>query len=226
MDYDKYFKIDKTDAVIFIGNKLEIHIPKRYENHGCVEIGEEVKTLAIFDMIINDSVDTGYFLPAHICIIPTNIETVNINNKTYFKLTLYKGDVFIKNINVVKNPQLAFVMFYEFIFLGNMPKFIDYNKSAFIFDKVKDICGINFRSNKVVFEIMSAHLYRTENDLTQPYRLTDMKNEPVNIPLRAVTHAATSTSSKLIGSYYSSAINSALVNQANESSQVEDLLRL
>lgn len=226
MEYGKYFKENKNNSITFVGDKLEILIPKRYEQHGCLEITEEVKTLSIFDMIINDTIHCGYFLPAHIYIIPTNVENVLIGNKQHIKLTLFKGDVFIKNINIVKNPQIAFVVFYEFIFLGNTPKFIDYDKSAFLFDSVQEICGINFRSNRVVFEIMSAHLYRTEQDLMKPYRLTDMRKKPIAIPLRSVNHAATSTSSKIIGSYYSAAINSSLVNQADEPSKVEDLLRL
>ena len=59
------------------------------------------------------------------------------------------------------------------------------------------------------------------------YRLTDMKSEPQYIPLRTVSHATTSVTAKMLAatSYFNDSVNNALVNENDQPSEIEDLLR-
>lgn len=225
MEPSEYFK-QVGNSIIFTGDKLVIYISERYKQHGCLEVTDTIKTVGIFDMIINDTIEKGYLLPARFTIEPSYIESEQFNNNQCVKLTLFKNDIFIKNINIIKEGFIGYFIFYEFPFLCKKPKFVTYDIDASIFDSVKALCGVNFKSNRVVFELISSHLYRSQHDISLPYRLTDMTEEPINISMRDVTHASLSTSSKLIGSYFPAAINASLVNQSDESSQVEDLLRI
>lgn len=223
----QYFKKDpKTKRVIFTGDKLDIFIPKRYETYKCLVIEDSIFTLGIFDMVINDTIKTGFSLAAHISIHPSSIDTTTRDGEPYVVATLVKGDVFMKTTEVVKNPQLAYVIFKEFIYIGNRPNYISYDDTAFIFDGVQQISGINFHVDKVVFEIMFSQLFRDQDDITKIYRLTDMKRPPIALPLRAVAHAATTTSAKLIGSYFGDCVNSALINQNHDPNELENILRL
>ena len=228
VDIQKYLKVDpKTKKTIFIGDKMEIFIPTRYETYNLLSVDEQVKVLGIFDITINDTIETGFLLPAPIIMEPSSTESITgEDNMTYMKATLFKNDVFMTNTNVVKNPQLAYVIFKEFVFLGNRPKFIKHDDLATLFLRVEQVNGIDFKVNHVVFELMFGHLFREEGRVNKFYRHTDMKKDPVFLPLRAVSHAATNTSSKLVGSYFSDGINSSLVNYAEENSDLEDLLRL
>ncbi len=223
MDHTKYFT-RKKDTVIFTGKRLEIFIPLRYKTHGCLEVGEVVKALAVFDMTI-DGKPSGYLLPAKITIEPTDIEDVFVDGQKYQKLTLYSGDVFIKNTIIVSDNHLAYVVFYEMIYGGNMPKFIGYNELPFVFDTVSAITGISFPTDHVVFEMMSSVLHRDPNDLNVLYRHTDMMKPPRNIPLRLVSHASLSTTSKIVGAYAGDGMDNALVNASDHHSEIEDLLR-
>ena len=221
---NEHFK-EVGDTVLFIGDKLEIFIPDRYEQHGCLGIGEDVVSLGIFDMRINDTLDVGYNLPAKIAIRPSNIEIVSIEGDRFYKLTLLKDDVFIKNINIVQDGQLAYIIFYEQVYGGKIPKFTTYDNASRLFDVVGDVTGVKFNTDHVIFEMITAMLHRDKDDITEMYRLTSQTKPAANIPLRLISHAATSTSAKIIGAYLDDGIDSALVNAADKQSDIEDLLR-
>lgn len=224
MDNSKYFKMSK-DSMIFIGNTLEVYIPVRYGQHGCLDVSESVKALAIFDMTINGSIDSGMLLPAKVTMKPNNIENILRDGERFQKLTFTKDDVFIVDTHVVKDEHVAYVMFYEFVYGGKTPRFMTYDKIGFIFEEAVQVTGINFPTNSAVFEMMTAVLHRDPKDLTKFYRLTDMKSEPLRIPLRTVAHAATSTTTKIVGSYDNEGFDAALINAADIPSEIENLLR-
>jgi len=223
MDYSKYF-VRKGDKVIFVGKSLEIFIPMRYEPLGCLEIGESVRTLALFDMVV-DGTPVGYMLPAKITMTPHETDTVMQNGKRFLKVRLINNDVFMENTKVVADQQIAYLIFYELVYGGRTPKFITYDNNAFIFDVVSKVTGITFPTDHVVFEMMTEMLHRDAEDLSVLYRHTDMKKPPRTIPLSMVSHAALSTTSKIVGSYDEDGIDAALVNASDIPSDIEDLLR-
>ena len=184
-----------------------------------------VSTLAIFDMVINGSIESGYLLPATITIIPTDIEYTQWNGSRHVKLTLTKGDVFMKTTSVMRDTGMTYVIFYEFIYGGKTPKFMTYEDNVFIFDVMEEVTGINFRTSHSIFEMLTAMLTRDQDIVSLQYRLTDMKKPPRTIPLSMVSHAALSATGKIVGSYMELGIDSALVNQSENNNSIEDLLR-
>ena len=225
-NYKQFFnKDDKTKEVKFTGDRLDVYIPRRYENHDSLTVRDTILTLGIFDMVINNSIHVGYYLPAYIGMIPSEVDDVSYQGEPCVKATFYKDDIFIKNTNVVRNQGIVYIIFKEFVSLGKQPSFISYRDSAFMFDSAQKVCGVKFPVDHVIFEILFSHLYRDLDQVTIPYRNTDMTKIPVRIPLTAVAHATTSTTAKLVGSYFENGVNSALVNQSDESSDIENLLR-
>jgi hypothetical protein len=85
--------------------------------------------------------------------------------------------------------------------------------------------GTEFPVDHSVYEVIFAHLSRSKDDSTVPYRNTDMKDDFKRIQLSDVSHAARSTSGRIIGAYSKDGINAALVNQNVSNSKIEDLLR-
>ena len=61
----KFSQKDKDSPVIFEGDRCEVSILKKFEQYGCLRIGESVKTLGVFDMDV-DGIQTGMFLVSHI----------------------------------------------------------------------------------------------------------------------------------------------------------------
>ena len=177
-------------------------------------------------MTINDTIESGYLLPAMIAITPTSTKEYTDEGKAFLRLTLLKGDTFMKTTRIVKNTYLAYVMFYEFVYMGARPKFITYEKCLLLFYIAQQVTGVKFHADQTVFEIVFAHLHRSKEDTNIPYRLTDMKQMPKLIGLSNAAEAAYSTTSKLVGSYFDDSVDSSIVNAADRNSRYEDLLRL
>lgn len=225
-DYSKYFRTDKDGSVVFIGEKLEVRIPESYEKHGGIRFGEtEVSVLAICDITINDTMKTGYYLPALITCCPSDIKNITESDEHYTLLTFYTEDVFMKTTKVVKNGKLAYVIFTEFIDLGNRLPWMTYDSVAFILDLAKRTTGVSFNIDHSVVEFIQSHLARSSKNPTIPYRNTDMQEPPTVLALRYSQHSALSTTAKAIGAYFNEGVDSALVNQSDVKSTVEDVLR-
>lgn len=222
----KFSHKDSSSPVIFEGDLCEAYVPKRYgDNYGALVIRESVKTLGVFDVIV-DGVLTGLFIPSHVEMYPSQIEEITMDGETYVKLSFHKGDVFLKSLTVVKAPLASFPVYKEMITLGKTMKSIPYEEFPFIFHRLMKVSGINFRVNRALFEVIGAQVTRSLADITIPYRNTDMKGEYQQIPLNDVSHAATSTTSRMVGAWFKDGINAALVHPNDVSSSIEDVLRL
>lgn len=219
------YKNNTEKTVTFIGDEMKIKISKRFSTYGMLSVAESVHTVGIFEYQINGQKSHGFFLPALIEICPSEIEEITEGAKEYVVLTLKKGDVFMKTRMVVKNAQIAYIVFTEFVEKGYCPSFINYTEKAFLFDTVKRITGSSIPAEHAVFEIIFAHLNRDARNVQIPYRLTDMKELPRQLALRDVAHATTSVTAKLAGGYLNSALTVASVNHNENQSPIEELLR-
>lgn len=223
--YDKNFKMNTKGEVIFTGEKLEIFIPKRYVEKNLTYIESNITTVAIFEMIINDEIHEGYFLPGFIRICPSGIDSVTIGEDRYIKATLSKNDVFMQTVDIVKTEKLVYLIWNEFFYLGNIPKWMSYQDVLNLFRTMQKITGLKFGVPSVVFQIICSQLARSPKNLDIEYRLTDMKESPIWIPLHSVAHAATSASARMIGSYFDEGINVTLLQDKGRPSELEDILR-
>lgn len=212
------------DTVFFMGDKLEIFIPMRYETRGVLLIEADITTLGIFDMKVNGK-DSGYYLPGKITMEPTEINYISKPDGKYLVAVLHKNDVFIKNINIIQEWYAGYLVFYDMLYSGYMPDFLKYEDSGFLFDTITEVTGVGFPVDHVVFEMISAMLYRDPDDVTKLYRLSDTKKAPKNIPMRLVSHASMSTTGKIVGAYMTDGVESALVNPSDTPSDLENLLR-
>ncbi len=219
-----YFKKQK-DSLIFIGDKLEIFVPKRYEIHGYLTVASTIKTIGFFDMTINGSIETGYKLAAMIEINPDTVENVTRDGDAFLKLTLNKGDVFIQELKYVEDPKIVYVLFYEMVHSGHYPNFIKYEDCASIFDYIIRTTGGNFDSSHTIWELVFMQVARSKTQISKLHRLTNMKDDPQFIGLHSIANVATSTSSKITGAYARPGLESSIANASEQNSAVEDALR-
>ena len=132
---------------------------------------------------------------------------------------------FIENTRVVQNPNIAYVVFSEFVNGARIPPFIKYNDLAFLFDSVKRITGSGIPAEHATFEMIYAYLARDPKNFKRMWRFTDGKGTPKYFKLNDVPHVAVSTTSKLISAYLKDSIASSMINASEDQSDIEDLLR-
>lgn len=221
---DSFFTVVE-DTMVFTGNHLEVRIPMRYKVHEALEVEDTVRALAIFEMIVNKQYEYGLLLPNLIRMAPSKISRTTIDSVDYQICEFFNGDKFMLSTTVLKESHIAPMMYNEFISLGNIPKFLDYNSTALLFDTAEKMCDINLKTPHSVFEMIYAHLFRDPDNLYLKYRFTDKVKKPAFIGANSVAFGPESTTAKLIGAYFNDGVNSALVNASDQQYDLEDLLR-
>lgn len=211
-------------SVVFTGETLEIRIPKRFEVYDLLEVTEVVTALGIMDLIINGRYQCGMVILDQIQIEPSEVSETTIDGIPYVVLYLSPGDVFIANRFAVKQDRVIYAVYVEFLTYGKPIYFLDYNRLALIFDKAKPMTGSGIGVDRSVFEMMVAHLARDPNDLYKPYRFTDMKRPMFLIPLEQVPYSTTSTSARLLGSYFNDSTAASLVTDNKQNYPFEEIL--
>jgi hypothetical protein len=220
------FFMKKGNSLIFTGDKLEIFIPERYETHGYLNISTTVRTIGFFDMIINDTIETGYKLAALIEIVPSSSEATTVDGDPVIKLTLHKGDVFIRELKFIKDPKISYILFYEMTFTGRYPKFIQYEDCATIYDYIGHTTSGASSISHTIFEIVAMQVTRDSKNVAKLFRHTSMKGDPLFIGLHSIANVATSTSSRITGAYARAGLEASIANASERNSEIEDALRV
>lgn len=213
---------EKRNAWIFTGNELTAMLPERFKTYGCLNIGEDVMTLGVFDMVV-DGEPHVWFCPARIMMEPTAIDTVRIGGDVYYEAVFHKGDKF-SDAEPVEDGMLAYATFRELLHLGRMPENIEYGDIPRMFDLMMEYNGIDFGVDRVMFEIISAYGTRSKRTPEKQHR-HDLNGEWYWASLNDVSLMAQSTMSKLMGAEFDVSTNAAIVNPATESSGYEQVVR-
>ena len=225
-DIDRFFKFDPDKhTMTFIGNSLELRIPKRFETYGMLEVTETVTALAVLDMIIDEKWQCGLNLPAKIEIAPSVIGEMVYEENAYQVLHLEHGDQFIKHTQVIKDQSIIYALYVEFITRGKTIYTLDYVGLALLFDRVKQMTGSGIGVDRVLFEVIVSHLARDPDDIFKQYRYTDMSKPMHLVRLRSVSYAPTSTTARMLGSYFDDGLNASLVHHEDKEQTFENILR-
>lgn len=225
-DLDRFFLYDAEHHVMtFIGDMLEMRIPKRFEVYGLLTVAETVQTLAVCDLIIDRRYQCGLNLLATIDVAPSEVSDMTYAGVSYLVLTLQHGDRFITHTQVVKDQSIVPALYVEFITRGKSLYTLDYTQLALLFDRAKAMTGSGIGVDRVIFEMIVSHLARDAKDVFTQYRYTDMGAPMHFVRLRSVSYAPTSTSARLLGSYFDEGLTASLIHHTDENQPFEDLLR-
>lgn len=225
-DLDAWFEFNaKTKEMTFIGDSLVVYIPKRYEVYDLLTISETVKTLAVLDLVINDTYHSGLLMLTTIEIEPDDVSNTTIGDVPFLVLTLSKGSKFICHTDRIADNTIVYALWMEFITRGKLLYNIDYDTLSRLFDQAGPMCSANLGVDHVIFEVIYAHLCRDPENLAVQYRHLETKKGFKLIPLRNVGYATTSTTSRITGSYFGAALNSSMIQTVEEKTPLESLLR-
>ena len=225
-DIDPFFEYDSEKKTMrFIGETLEVRVPKRFEVYGLLQVHNNVETVGIMDLIIDETYQAGLHLLAKIVTYPTNIWVTTIQNIEYMVFSYTTGDLFIENTEVVKDSNIIYAVYVEFMTRGNMMYTFTYNDIARLFDSSKIVTGSSIPVDHSILEMVYSHLSRDQDNKFDQYRHTDMSEPFSFIALRSVGYAPDSTTSRMLGSYFDEGVNANLVHENDTRHPVEDLLR-
>ena len=208
-----------------------IHIPERFLEKELAILGEEVMTVGIFAICVENKYYGVSTLNANLKIRPTNISTIKIDDVAYLEFSFQPGAVVFTESQIVRNDTLVYRIFDEVYAKGRVPWYLNYNDLAKLFETSDEYAGVNLNRAHAVLEMIAASISRDPKNRAVYYRqvIDDAgeitTNPPDVIPLRSVTYGASNTTAKLMGAYWSDGMNAALVNPSENVEKIEELLR-
>jgi len=181
----KFFEQD-GESIRFTGDILNVYLPKNYFESGvALYNGNEVNTIAFFffevksfEMEEKDQLGHIYTfkLPARIAFEfdDKNSKTVNLKNTgdiQYDVLTMNKGSIFVKNINVEQSAVNAKDFLYM-LHKGRFPSLIPYEDIIKIYMQNLSINSMSLGCQNCIYEMMLGELMRNKKNPKEPFRKT------------------------------------------------------
>ena len=222
----------QADNSLITNKGCKIYIPARFAERNLADLGVDNYIVGMFAMTVDDTYYSFCNINALIQITPDAINKVNIEGEDYFEFVFMKGSTVIKNTFLIMNDVLVFRIYDEFMSKGNIPWYMSYEDSGKMFETAGKHSGTSVGSNPEVVEMLIATIFRDAKDRNISLRTIINTREDlitkkfVTIPLRSVAYAASNTTNKLAGSYFSVGLTSALVNPTERTEKIEAILRV
>lgn len=219
------------DRSVIALEPLRIHIPNRYLDRGLAAIGDRVSTLAVYALLTNDGHYMVSLAPCRVYLRPNAIREIKIDGEGYFEFEFAKGDTVIESTTVVQEEIITYYMYSEFDAKGKMPWFMDEDLNPRLFDNAKHFCGGYIGDNPQVYRVLHSIRNRDPENVRRPWRQAirtedDVKRiKPVIVALSAINITSSGTLPRLLGSYLSDTIRSAIIDPSERAEGGEIIMR-
>jgi hypothetical protein len=208
-----------------------IMIPKRFVEVKLATVGSENKTVGICAWIIGKS----YFITmtnAFIPLSPSSITETDVDGDTYVLYNFDANTVVSPSLDLVKNSGIVYHIFTEIIAKARVPWFINYLDRCKVFDSAPKHAGTNITEQVEVTELIVAHNTRLKTNRDQMFRhalksvadLTEKEQVPTSI--RTIEYSASSTLTRIAGSYQNRGFIAALNHPSERVETIEEYLRM
>lgn len=209
----------------------KIIFPVRYEMVSLAKIGSTVSYVYAFFAI--NTLDDTYYAVHNVCTMvptkPDEVKTFEVDGVPYYEFTYYPGSTVIEDIDVFVDNKIVGKIFNDFISGGKLPYYCYYKDLLRIFDTAKTFADANLGAAEAL-GISTSIVARNPDNPNQYFReISDKvdldKVKPLYVPSSSVSLSATSTLTKLTGSYFNEGIVSALNNPTETTELLEYVLR-
>jgi hypothetical protein len=228
-DYIKKHLVETKDGKLVVLKDSTIIVPARFLNKGLSIKKEQVYIIGMYALIMGDRYAVSN-VNAMININPIRTTIIKINDVDHYEFAFNNGSVMIKDLNTIRDDNIIYNIFDEFISNGNVPWYFDYEDMGRIFATAKEYADMRIGDNTEVIQLLVSVLSRDNSERLKYYRhnlkkYSDLEVRPTFVPLESVMYVATNTLNKLTGSYFSEGVMSALVNPSEKVERLEELLR-
>ncbi len=219
-------KLKTIDDQIVCTENCRIQIPSRYAEVNLAQLGTDTFILGVYAILLDNNMYAVSNILGLIKIIPDKVQKVVIDDVEYLEFVFEAGSTVIDNINIVRRDTILYDIFNEFIFMGNVPWYMNYNDLGKLFDTTLKFADSHAGEMYEVNEFLASIIARSPKDRSVFYRL-DLPNKlpPQYVALTSIYYSINNPVNKIAGSYFTDGLISALVNPSNEVGHIEKLLR-
>lgn len=226
----KALEITKDRSVVAL-EQVKMHIPARFPQRDLAVFEDEIVTVGICAIVLQDK----YYMSAMICAPirtePSSFNTVIVDGVEYIEMTYEPGDRVISTLDLVKIDNLLYRIYDELQAKARIPWYLSYDDQGSLFDTAPKHAGVTVGRTPTTMEIIAATINRNPTDLREYYRqIVETQedfdsNPPTAVPLRNVSYGATNTIAKITGSRFDEGLTSAIVNPGDRVERTEMILR-
>lgn len=226
--------VENNSGQVVCKTDCRIQIPTRFSETavGLAEIGINTYTYGMFAIIRNDTNEYAVCnIAALVELNPFKVSLVTIDEVDYHEFYFEAGQVVIENTSLVKRDLLMYNIMDEIIFKGKIPWYMDYEDLGKMFDTAKYHANSNVGQNLETIEFITSMVTRSKQDRSKYIRAVgnsfkDFSLDKIEyVPLKSVFYSVNSTVNKLIGSYFTDGVTSALVKKTDKVQKIESILR-
>lgn len=209
----------------------KVQVPLRFKDKNLAEVGIRTFVYGFFPIILSTGEYAVMNLTSKVELAPSTTITTMVDGVEYYEFSFLPGSILFKNTYVLKDESMMFSVFEEFVFLGKVPWYAEYDDIGKLFDTAKKHGGSNVAQTPEVIEFIASMIGRRKDDKTKYLRTTvksydETKSDKVAyVPLKSVYYSVNSTLNKLAGSYMSAGIDSAIVAPSTTVENIESILR-
>lgn len=223
--------VEQSDGSVVTKTGCKIYIPERFQDRFLAEIGNYTKVIGLFAIVVGDKDYSVCNVNSMVEIKPSSINRTKFNQEDYIEFVFDPGSIVIATLDLVQQDVLLYRIYDELFSKGNVPWYINYEDLGNIFDTAKEFAGSHIGKNPEVTQLLVSLISRDPTNREKYYRTVvesfkDLNDKPpAFIPLKSVSYAATNTTNKLAGSYFSVGVVSALVSPSDRVERIEEILR-
>ena len=222
--------VSQPNGTIVTRVPCKVIFPKHYLDGPLGGIDERYNVIGIFAIVMGDTYGVSKVI-SKIPFTPDETNRVIIDGDHYIELSWGAGSIICPNSNLVVNDKLAYEVYNEIVQKGKTPAYFNTVDLCTLFDSALKYANANLRTDHSILEIYTASRVRLASDRASYAREHYRKQSDITeldvdvIKLASVAFGATNTTARILGSYTGEGLNSALVNQATQKEEIEELLR-
>ena len=217
---------------MLVKSETKVVFPRRYLERDMAYIGDDVRSVGIF-MISTAGAWALFSVVAMVEMQPDSINYISHNGVDYVELVFDKGSRLFKSLEVVRQDVLVYRVYKEIISSGNVPFYMqltpEIDDVSAVLDTALEYAGTSIGSQRPVTELITSLSARNPESLVEYFRqLPDevqAKTRPNFIGLISAAYGATTTLSRLAGSYFDQGMVGSIVYPTEEISRQERLIR-
>jgi hypothetical protein len=219
------------DNVMYTLKKVYVMFPEKFIDKNMTKLGNTSLVTGVMAIIDENNNYATSIIAGRITMYPNEIHSMLVDNIPYIVLEIEKDNVFIPNMNIIKEASVVFDMYDLFILKGKIPWYLTYEDIPKIFKNLNKYTGSKAGDNILTYEILTAIISRDKNDIHKEYRSTlksmnDLNTkQPTYVGLENIWYSYNTTVSKVVGNYMKLGIVSAINNKETKVDAIENILR-
>lgn len=223
--------VTRSDSSVVTKTGCKIYFPTRFTERFLAQVGVDNLCVGLFAIVVDDQYYSLFSVNSMIGLSPVDVNQLTIDSMDYHELVFDPGSVVITSLELVQNDEILYRLYDELFSKGKVPWYVGYEDLGNVYDTAARFAGANVGENPEVIQLLTSLITRNKDNRVEYYRSVVEKrsdlvdNPPAYIPLRSVFYAATNTTNKLAGSYFSDGVTSALLSPSDRVEAIEKLLK-